>query len=159
MTTLSEWCQRWQVPYQAERELRALMGVIPAPEVKPGSGESEAMVQSKVRLKAAQQGAALFRNNVGVLVDDTGRPVRYGLANDSSKVNKKIKSGDLIGVRPITIAPEMVGKIIGQFMSLEVKPSGWVYTGTERERAQLKWAEIINSHGGYAKFITGEDQL
>lgn len=120
---------------------------------------NEQLVQDRIRLRAAQMGWDVWRNNVGVLKDDRGRPIRYGLANDSSKVNKHIKSADLIGVRRVLITPEMVGTTIGQFVSLEVKPSNWKYRGTEREEAQARWRDIILAAGGYAKFITGEDQL
>lgn len=61
---------------------------------------SESAIQNKVRLAAAYAGLECWRNNVGVsmVIDEYGnkRPVRYGLANDSAKVNKEIKSSDLI---------------------------------------------------------------
>ena len=53
---------------------------------QPGAG-SEAAVSNDVRLVAARAGTRLWRNNVGVLEDKTGRPVRSGLANDSKALN------------------------------------------------------------------------
>jgi hypothetical protein len=118
--------------------------------------ESEALVQSKVRLEAPRFGVTLWRNNVGVLLDKDGRPVRYGLANDSEKLNRVLKSSDLMGWRPVTITPAMVGMIIAQVVARECKPEGWRYTGTDRETAQKAWLDLINSAGGDAAFATGE---
>ena len=56
---------------------------------------AESRVQSIARLAASELGWRVFRNNVGVLRDDRGVPVRFGLANDSKSLNEQIKSGDL----------------------------------------------------------------
>lgn len=118
---------------------------------------NEANIQSQVRLEASKQGWRLFRNNVGVLVDSRGIPVRFGLANDSGVVNKQIKSADLIGIKPVLITQDMVGQTIGQFISRECKWSGWKFNPKdEREIAQQRWIDLINSLGGDAKFTTGE---
>lgn len=99
----------------------------------------------------------MWRNNVGVLIDATGRPVRYGLANDSKAMNQAVKSADLIGIRPVTITPDMVGQTIGQFVSIEVKAEGWrPQPNDQHEIAQRKWAELVILAGGYAIFSTGE---
>jgi hypothetical protein len=74
------------------------------------------------------------------------------LANDSEKLNKVIKSGDLIGIRPIKITQNLVGYTIGQFVSREVKAANWRYSGDQRESAQLKWAELVIGLGGDAAF-------
>ena len=118
---------------------------------------NEASIQAQVRLDASKLGWRLFRNNVGVLVDSRGIPVRFGLANDSNVVNKHIKSADLIGIKPVLITQDMVGQTIGQFVSRECKWSGWKYNPKdEREAAQQRWIDMINSMGGDAKFTTGE---
>jgi hypothetical protein len=117
---------------------------------------SEARVQSLVRLEAPRFGVTLWRNNVGVLVDTTGRPVRYGLANDSRQLNAKLKSGDLIGWRTVTVTPGMVGLKLAVFVSRECKPEGWRFTGSPHERAQQAWIDIINAAGGDAAFATSE---
>lgn len=117
---------------------------------------NEASVQSIVRLEAARRGWKVFRNNVGVLLDAKGRPVRYGLANDSSAVNANFKSADLIGLRPVVITPDMVGSVIGQFVSLECKHEGWKPSASDRhEQAQRNWADLVTQSGGYAAFTTG----
>jgi len=119
----------------------------------------ESKIQSIIRLEASHKGCRLWRNNVGALYTKEGNFVRYGLANDSAAINKIIKSSDLIGIRPIKITQDMVGKTIGQFLSREIKKSNWKYAGTEREKAQLAWINLINSLGGDACFATGEGTI
>lgn len=119
----------------------------------------ESSVSNIIRLEASQLGYRLWRNNVGALPTPAGQFIRFGLANDSAQLNRKIKSADLIGIRPILITPDHIGMTIGQFISREVKHEGWQYSGTERERAQLAWAELINSLGGNACFATGKGTL
>jgi hypothetical protein len=112
-------------------------------------------LQADVRYEAAKHGVSLWRNNVGALVDERGVPVRYGLANDSAALNKRVKSGDLIGIRPVTIEQRHVGRVLGQFVSREVKAANWSWSGNDRELAQLRWAELIVSLGGDAAFVNG----
>jgi hypothetical protein len=88
-----------------------------------------------------------------------GAFLRYGLANESSSLNKQIKSADLIGIRPIKITQSMIGFTFGQFISREIKASTWKFAGSDRERAQLRWAELILSYGGDACFANGEGTL
>lgn len=120
---------------------------------------SESGISSDIRLEASQLGYRLWRNNVGAAHTSTGQFIRFGLANDSTQLNRVIKSADLIGIRPILITPAHVGMTIGQFISREVKKPSWKYTGTERERAQLAWAELVNSLGGDACFTIGRGTL
>lgn len=152
---LARWAARHGVAAEAVAELLALMGAVPPPPLAEAAGKSESFTQSVVRLEAPQHGVLLFRNNVGVLQDKTGRPVRYGLANDSPQMNDRLKSADLIGVRKVTVTASMVGTVIGQFVSRECKPPGWRYRGSGREPAQMAWASLITSYGGDAKFTTG----
>lgn len=109
---------------------------------------SEADNQARIRIEAAKVGMILWRNNSGVLLDATGRPVRYGLANDSPATNRVIKSGDLIGIAPN-----------GQFVSIEVKPDGWTYSGRGREAAQDNWRRLVIRHGGTAIFATSWSEV
>ena len=119
----------------------------------------EIEIQNKIKLEASKIGARLWRNNVGATYTSTGGFIRYGLANDSLTLNKMIKSADLIGIKPILITQEHVGRVIGQFVSRETKIPGWHYSGSDHERAQLAWAELIISLGGDACFATGEGTL
>lgn len=116
---------------------------------------SETGVASQVRLDAANRGVHLWRNNTGVLLNQDGRPVRYGLANDSSRLNKRIKSSDLIGITPIMITPDMVGQVVGVFTAIETKEQNWHYRPSDDHSvAQKKFHDIVISAGGYAGFAT-----
>jgi len=158
---LHEWAIKWGVSMEAFRDLQTTLGTYtpPLPEGHESEGKSESWAQSAVRLEASQKGLKLFRNNVGALQDKTGRLVRYGLANDTKELNAVIKSGDLIGFRPVVIAPHHVGHTLAQFVSREIKAPGWQYTGADREPAQLAWCNLINAHGGDASFATGAGTL
>lgn len=151
---LTTWAARHGIPFAALQELYGLIGVADLPQPY-AVGMSEAGVQSRVRLDAAKMGHMLWRNNVGALVDDRGVPVRYGLCNDTSKMNEKLKSGDLIGIYRRLIGPQDVGHVLGQFWSVECKEAGWHYTDTPREKAQLAWANLVIANGGRAQFTTG----
>jgi len=151
--THAEWCARWP---QAAAELLALL----TPESdEPYSDAPEAAVSAKVRLEASRAGARLWRNNVGAGHLENGSFVRWGLANDSTGLNQYLKSADLIGIRPVLITRAHVGCVIGQFLSRESKRPGWRYTGTDREEAQLHWAELIMVLGGDAAIVTGTGSI
>lgn len=152
------WAVRWSIPAAAMAELQSqVFRLDPTPA--PGQGASEAAVQNAVRLEASRKGGRLFRNNVGAGYAEGGAFLRWGLANDSARVNAVMKSADLIGLRPVLIEPQHVGTVIGQFVSREIKASGWTYRGTGREIAQLNWATLVNTLGGDACFATGEGTL
>lgn len=146
------------------------------------NGKLEAWAQQQVRLKVAQHfvetaagpvHAMGWRNNVGAIpakepcvcprcsfkFDLKRQPFRYGLANDSAKLNATIKSGDLILAIPRMILPQHVGQVIAQFGSIETKRPGWRYTGKGQEPGQMAWNSLITRLGGYATFSTGEVQL
>ncbi len=109
--------------------------------------KSEAAIINEVKLEAGRKGVHLWRNNVGMMLDKQANIfVRFGLANESLTMNAAIKSADLIGIRPVLITQD-------------IKNSDWQYKGTDREQAQLKWAELISSLGGDAAFATGEGTL
>jgi hypothetical protein len=128
---------------------------------EPGSARpgSEADVQNETRLLASKLGMRLWRNNVGAYTTDTGSQVRYGLSNDSAKMNAVVKSSDLIGIREVRITPDMVGTSIGQFVAAECKERKWKYSGKPREVAQMKFITLVLSMGGAGGFISDENQL
>jgi len=156
---LIAWAIRHHVSLEAIAELRAVWGDRdPGPSV-PSDVTSEAGVQSRCILEAPRRGLKLFRNNVGALKAEDGRMVRFGLANDSKRRNEVLKSGDLIGIDPVLIGPQHIGRTIGQFVSIECKAPGWRYTGTPRETAQLTWIQLVIAAGGRAKFVTSENEI
>ena len=154
---LEQWAKKHGVSDAALDELRAAFGCVPV--VINQANDSEARVQAEIRLEGAKKGVRLWRNNVGVLLDARSVPVRYGLANDSKRLNEACKSGDLIGWRPVLITSDMVGTRVAQFVSRECKHSGWKYKGDAHERAQLKWIEVVTADGGDACFASGEGTL
>jgi hypothetical protein len=123
---------------------------------------TEAVVQQRVRLAAAQQGLLMYRNNVGACTDQTGRLIRYGLGNDSAQLNAAIKSSDLIGVTPVTayLHSAQTWVTLGVFTALEVKASDWQHSpNDERATAQAKFHAIIREAGGFAGFVTGPGDI
>ena len=107
------------------------------PKVNP-----ETPILKRVMLAATKMGARLFRNNVGF---DEVRKIHYGLCKGSS---------DLIGWRPVTITPEMVGTTIAQFYAVEVKTS----TGEITEEQQ-RFIDAVNKYGGCAVVARHQDDL
>ncbi len=145
---IAAWAARWHIPSAAIADLATILGAATQPDHGPTQPGSEAAVQNAVRMEAARRGMRLWRNNVGSLIDERGVPLRYGIANDSAKINKIVKSSDLIGISSR-----------GQFMALECKRPGWRYTGNEHEKAQEAFLMLVVAMGGYAAFITSPDQL
>lgn len=156
---LAEWAAQWSVPAAAMADLQARLGMLDAAAPDAVPGLSEAAVQTRARVQASRLGFRVWRNNVGAGYSEEGQFMRWGLANDSAHVNRVIKSADLIGCRPFVVQAHDVGRLVGQFVSYEVKHADWKYAGTEREKAQANWAALICSLGGDAKFITSEHQL
>ena len=115
---------------------------------------NEAAVQTAIRIRAGELGIPLCRNNSGACVDSTGRMIRYGLANDSAQMSKRIKSGDLIGMLPHKFGEEFDGPS-ALFISVECKRSDWHADPArfnEREQAQQNWIDFVREHGGVAGF-------
>lgn len=114
---------------------------------------SESAIQQRILLESARIGVTLWRNNVGACRTDDGRMIRYGLANESERMNRSFKSSDLIGITPTIILPEHVGMIVGVFTAIECKREGWRYSDTDdRMQAQLRFIEFVHDNGGFAGF-------
>lgn len=80
---------------------------------------------------------SIFRNNVGSAKKGK-RYIRYGL---------KTGSADYIGWETKTITPDMVGKKVAVFLSIEVKDTGkHIEPGSEQE----KWLNAVKEAGGIA---------
>lgn len=97
---------------------------------------SEQAIQQHIRIACSTGNTRLFRNNTGVLRDQHGRPVQFGLCKGSA---------DLIGWRTITITPEMVGTQVAVFTSIEVKTQ----TGRVKPEQQ-QWLQAVQAAGGIA---------
>ncbi len=152
MNAIQSWAARWNIPPAAIDDLaRALTPLGPTPH----AATNEATVQSLVRLQASESGWLLLRNNVGACYTKEGGFLRYGLANESKRMNDSLKSSDLIGIRPVVIDPTHLGRTIGQFVAVECKHSGWTYADTKRDQAQQRFLTLVESVGGYGQFSTG----
>lgn len=157
--------RQWQIIYGvSDAAIQALvqMSVV---ESTAYPDMSEAGVDSRIRLEAAEHGVHLWRNNRGAgkvqYTDEetgevkTSRFMRWGLANDSKEMAADMRSHDRIGIRKTLITQEMVGTYIGRLYSREIKAGSWKWTGTEHEMGQLAWGTLINSQGGDAKIVNG----
>lgn len=114
----------------------------------------------KIRLEASKRGIYLFRNNSGAFHATDGRFVRFGLANDSERINKNLKSGDLIGFIPVTITPEMVGEKIAIFASIEIKKYDHeIKSNSSRVKAQKAWVELVKCNGGFSIMTNSLDNF
>jgi len=100
----------------------------------------ERKIQSEIQL-AANGPARLWRNNVGALRDQRGQLVRYGLCPGSS---------DLIGLRQVTITPDMVGQTLAVFTAIEVKDQGRL---TEQQRAFITMVQQAGGMAGVARSV------
>lgn len=156
---LYQWAIKWSISIDALNDLRHEFGIINTDPEKLKSNKSEALMQNRIRLEASRKGCRLWRNNVGATMDHKGNFIRFGLCNDTKKMNSFIKSSDLIGIRPVVITHDHIGKIIGQFIAREVKSSEWHYADSAREKAQLKFLELVASLGGDAAFANRDDTL
>lgn len=90
---------------------------------------SETPVMKDIMLKASEVGARLFRNNNGMLKDERGNRVRYGLGPGTS---------DLIGWTRG-----------GRFLAVEVKNPGG-RTLKARLELQERFIAVVNENGGLA---------
>lgn len=122
---------------------------------------NESAVQNHTRLEFANKFGPIFRNNSGACEDKTGRLIRYGLGNDSAKLNAEIKSSDLIGIVPtFAFVPGRGWCTVGIFCAIECKPSGWRMTpGDSRAIAQSKFHDIVRQHGGFAGFVSDPSHI
>lgn len=104
----------------------------------------------------------LFRNNVGAYKDPkTGRWVRYGLANESKEMNQHTKSSDRVGWTPIEITPEMVGKTVPVFTSIEMKKGGYKPSGKaelDHIAAQQRFCDTVTRAGGIAGIVDSAEK-
>lgn len=146
---IHDWAIKYRIPADAVRELLTM----PLPE-SSSAPSTEGAVQADIRLEASRCGNALWRNNNGAGKTEDGRWLRWGLGNDSKKINDEFKSSDLIGITPVMVTPQHVGRIFGIFTAVEVKRGDWSWLGNEHEQAQWNYLQLVNSKGGFATFAT-----
>jgi hypothetical protein len=132
---------------------------------------SEITLVKLMMLSASENGARVFRNNVGMGWAPAGsgsnivrtrvakkvtlypgdvlvrkaRPLHAGLVKGSS---------DLIGWKPLIISEKMVGEPIAQFVAAEVKTE----RGVMRD-GQQEFIDLVNLHGGRAAVVRSIDDF
>lgn len=154
-----QWAARWNLPPQAIMELRHvyIQEVVNIPEKH--RNDSEDAVASQVLRDGAYRGLILLRNNSGAFKNERDQWVRFGLGNVSTQFNKEYKSSDYIGIYPLYITPQYVGRTIGVFTAVETKKAAWKYAGTDEERAQGKFIDVVVANGGIGLFANNSGQL
>lgn len=85
----------------------------------------ESDIQRLIMLALSEAGCLIFRNNVGVLKNAAGIPIKFGLC---------VGSSDLIGLTPT-----------GRFLAVEIKtPTG------KATPEQIRFIEAVRARGGIA---------
>ena len=138
---LNAWAKKHNLGDEAISELVEAISFEENVKASSAYGKSEANISNQIRVVATALGMILWRNNVGAY-SEKHPPTpgsRWGLANDSKKMNRLVKSSDLIGITPVKIESHHIGKTLGVFTAIEVKKHGWRFTGTDRENAQFKF--------------------
>lgn len=152
---LTEWAERFNIGPDA---LFSLYQILTIPlwdsNLAPYDKMPEKHVQDMIRcVSGAHEHAYLWRNNVGATQTPDGRMIRYGLCNESKKLNQRFKSSDLIGGTPVTVTADMVGKRVMIFTAVEVKKADWKPgSDTQRERGQLRFINAVRAAGGFGFF-------
>ena len=116
----------------------------------------EQSIQKRILFACSTGASRLFRQNVGR--GWIGRSKKYTKhctvhVNPGDVVIRQARPfhagfkgmGDLIGWNSVTITPEMIGRLLAVYSSIEVKTK----TGRLRED-QINWIDIVRSAGGIA---------
>jgi hypothetical protein len=101
---------------------------------------------------AWQDNPFTWRNNRGAMRTKNGY-ITFGIpAPPHGRKRDDLKGGDRIGWTPIVITPEMVGRMLAVFTSVEIKgPHDTLKPG------QKKWHNLVLKHGGISKiYKSGE---
>ncbi len=103
---------------------------------------SEQQTQQQIRLAVSRGPVRLWRNNTGMLRDQHGQPVTFGLCPGSA---------DLIGYTTIEVTPDMVGQRLAVFTAVEVKsPTG---RPTPEQAAFLDHIRQAGGRAGIARSV------
>lgn len=105
----------------------------------------EKPIQSQIMLAlGARPDTRVFRNSVGYAILPNGTPITFGLCPGSA---------DLIGWHTVTVTPDMVGRRLAVFLSVEVKG-----TKGRPSLAQLNWQRVVDEAGGIAVIARSVDE-
>lgn len=106
---------------------------------------SETEIRKRIQVLLSENGCTMWRNNTGSLLNSKGIPVKFGLC---------VGSSDLIGLSPVLITKDMVGKTLAVFTAIEIK--------TEHGKAATNKQKIFIQHvidsGGIAGIATSDNE-
>jgi hypothetical protein len=116
---------------------------------------TEIDIQRRIQLALSDRDTRLWRNNVGNAWQGQAEPIKDGsvILHNARRIQFGLcpGSGDLIGLRAVTITPEMVGRRVAVFCSVEVKSR----TGRASDE-QFAFCETVKSLGGMAGIVRNE---
>lgn len=134
--------------------------------------KKETAIQNEIKAKLSSPTMRVFRNETGMgygysFVKNAMNTLKKLAPQYHQYVEPKLRGGivkfgfgkgssDLIGIKEITITPEMVGKKIGQFVAIETKKPDH-NTEKERFKQQTNFIDMIKSLGGIAGFADSLD--
>lgn len=107
----------------------------------------ESAVAKRILLHVTRMGGRLGRNNIGVATYPNGSVVRYGLFGRGA--------ADYIGLLPVTVTPDMVGRRLGVFIAIETKRT----RGGRVTAEQKQFMEFVRGHGGIAAIATHAEEV
>jgi len=84
----------------------------------------DSAISDRVLLELTAQDFLLWRNPVGAGRMDSGQYVKYGVCNPGGS--------DLIGLRSVTITPDMVGQRVAIFAAIESKSKNYRVSPPQR---------------------------
>lgn len=116
----------------------------------PRRSSDEGKVSADIARAFGHGDCRLLRNNVGGLYAKDGRFVAYGLGSMGGKVFRG--SHDWIGLRTVTITPEMVGRRVAIFASIDSKDQA------KPSPEQIIFANTVQALGGLTGFAHNVDE-
>ena len=124
---------------------------------------AENPMMKRAQVAMVEEGAVLWRNNVGVFLQGKQRRIKEGglitvspgdvvLSRPRTiRCGLDVGSSDLIGLTPVVVTPAMVGKTIAVFTSPEAKDIDGVV-----EPEQASWIAMVNDNGGISFVFRSE---
>lgn len=107
-------------------------------------GTEETKIMNEVGVTLSSKNYLIYRNNVGEAQMKSGRWVKFGLC---------VGSSDYIGIKPIIVKPEDVGKKLGLFCAFEIKTEDG-----EISDDQQNFLNIIKEHGGITNVLRSNSE-
>jgi len=114
------------------------------------------MTTKQLDEKAWKENPYTFRNNRGAVKGSRGGYFVFGIPEPprgKKESDNALKGGDRIGWTEVEITPDMVGKTIAVFTSIEIKGPG-----DKLKSGQIDWHNLVLEHGGISEihYSTGE---